>query len=314
MNIFLTGASGFIGSKLRKVFATREGFVLTSLFREPVVPLVDEFVHIQRFDVNTNFCSVLKKQDCVIHAAAKAHCANEDSRSVYEMRRVNIDLTLNLARQASRVGVKRFIFISSIKVNGGSTPREQPFKSEDIPAPEDAYGLSKLEAEQGLLKIAHETGMEVVIIRAPLVYGFGVKGNFLDLINLVKKGIPLPLGSISNKRSLVSLDNLVDLIVTCVDHPKSPKHIFLAGDGQDLSSTELIKQIAIAAEVQVRLIPVNGRLLMFCCLLVGKKFLARRILGSLQVDISTARDVLGWTPPLSVEEGLRRCFNDGEHV
>jgi len=226
-----------------------------------------------------------------------------------EYRKVNVEGTLNLARQAAKAGVSRFVYISSIKVNGEQTASGKPFTPDDEPAPEDSYGVSKLEAETGLHEIASETGMEVVIIRPPLVYGPGVKGNFASMIKLVDKGLPLPLGAIHNKRSLVALDNLVDLITTCIDHPAAANQVFLAGDGQDVSTTELLRGVGRAMGKPARLIPVPAGMLMFGAGLLGKKAVGQRLLGSLQVDISKARNLLGWEPPLSVEEGLRRCFD-----
>jgi len=233
---------------------------------------------------------------------------DKDSDPLTEYRRVNVDGTINLARQAAAAGVRRFIFISSIKVNGERNYIGKPFTAEDIPAPEDAYGQSKWEAERGLLKIGTQSGMEIVIIRPPLVYGLGVKGNFATLIKIVQKGIPLPMGKIKNKRSLVALENLVDLICICIEHPAAANQIFLASDGEDLSTTELLKGVAKAAEVSSRLIPLPASVLMFVASLLGKRAVAQRLLGSLQIDISKTRNLLDWTPPLSVEKGLRRCF------
>ena len=193
-------------------------------------------------------------------------------------------------------------------MNGEQTSLGNPFTAEDAPAPEDAYGQSKWEAERGLMLIASDTGMEVVIVRPPLVYGLGVKRNFATLIKFVQLGIPLPFGAINNKRSLVSLDNLVDLTITCIDHPKAANQVFLAGDGLDLSTADLLRSLAKAARVSSRLIPVPAFILIFTLNLLGKKAFAQRLFGSLQVDISKARDLLGWTPPISVEEGLRRCL------
>jgi nucleoside-diphosphate-sugar epimerase len=227
-----------------------------------------------------------------------------------EYRKVNVDGTLNLVRQAAEAGVRRFIFISTIKVNGEQTLLSKLFTAEDTPAPEDAYGISKMEAEQGLQALAAETGMEVVIIRPPLVYGPGAKGNFASMIKLIEKGLPLPLGAIHNKRSLVALDNLIDLIITCIDHPAAANQVFLAGDDEDLSTTELLQGVARAMGKPARLVPVPVGLLMFGATVVGKKAMAQRLLGSLQVDISKARNLLGWQPPLSVGEGLKRCFRD----
>jgi nucleoside-diphosphate-sugar epimerase len=223
-------------------------------------------------------------------------------------REVNVVGTLNLARQAAAAGVKRFIFISSIKVNGEQTPLGQLFFSHDVPSPEDFYGISKHEAEQGLRELAAETGMEVVIIRPPLVYGPDVKGNFANMIKLVGKGLPLPLGAVHNKRSLVALDNLVDLIITCIDHPGAANETFLVSDGEDLSTTQLLQGVAEAMGKPSRLIPVPAGLLKFGATLLGKKALAQRLLGSLQVDISHTQKCLNWTPPLTVKQGLQRCF------
>jgi len=256
-----------------------------------------------------SYSDCLQNIDVVVHAAARAHIMKDEvADPLAEYRRVNVDGTLHLARQAAAGGIERFIFISSVKVNGEQTFPGQPFTADDTPSPEDAYGISKWEAEQGLQKIAKESGMEVVVIRPPLVYGPQVKGNFASMIKLVKKGLPLPLGSIHNQRSLVALDNLVDLIITCIHHPAAANQVFLAGDGQDLSTTELLRGVAKAAGKPSRLIPIPSSLLMFAATLLGKKAVAQRLLGSLQVDISKARDLLGWEPPFSVEEGLRRCF------
>jgi len=204
--------------------------------------------------------------------------------------------------------VKRFIFISSIKVNGEATSPGKPFLASDVPAPEDAYGLSKLEAEQGLRQIAAETGLEVVIIRPPLVYGPGVKGNFASMIRLVKKGLPLPLAVIHNRRSLVGIDNLVDLIIRCIDHPAAANQIFLAGDGDDVSTTQLLRGVARAMDRPLRLIAVPTAFLTCGAMLLGKRTLAQRLLGSLQVDISRTCELLDWKPPFTVDEGFRRCF------
>ena len=260
-------------------------------------------------DKTPDYEDCLKGVECIVHAAARAHIMKDEvADPLAEYRRINVDGTLNLARQAVDAGVKRFIFISSIKVNGEQTPLGQPFTPDDTPAPEDAYGISKWEAEQGLQNLASETGIEIVIIRPPLVYGPGVKGNFASIMKLVAKGLPLPLGAINNQRSLVALDNLVDLIITCIDHPAAANQVFLAGDGQDLSTTELLHGVAKAMDKPSRLIPIPASLLMLGATLLGQKTVAQRLLGSLQVDISKARHILGWEPPITVEEGLRRCF------
>lgn len=313
MNVLLTGATGFLGRRLAFKINSLTDFYLTSVVRSQSALAYGQRIYVDQIDGDTDWRSALIDKDLIIHTAAKVHVMNDEAQdALKEYRQVNVNGTLNLARQAAQNGVKRFIFISSIKVNGDHTTLRLRYTAEDSPKPEDAYGNSKWEAERGLLQIAAETRMEVVIIRPPLVYGPGVKGNFSNLIKLVKKGIPLPFGDVNNKRSLVSLDNLVDLIIVCISHPKAANQTFLAGDGQDLSTTELLTGIANAAGVPSRLIPISCSLLMFFALILGKKKEAQRLLGSLQVDISKAQDLLGWEPPLTVEEGLNHCFEKSE--
>jgi len=248
--------------------------------------------------------------DAIVHCAAQVEVkAKVESDPLSVLRAVNVDGTLALAKKAALEGVKRFVFLSSIKVNGETTAPGEPFKADDVPAPEDGYGVSKLEAERGLMQLARETGMEVVIIRPPLVYGPGVEGNFGSLIRLVGKGIPLPFGLIRNKRSLVGIDNLVDLVVRCLDHPAAANQVFLAGDGQDLSTAELVGALAMAMNKQPRLLPVPAGALHLGARLIGRRAVARRLLGSLQLDISKTCERLDWQPPYSVEEGLRCCFD-----
>lgn len=309
MNILVTGATGFLGRHLCASLKTNPEVHLTPVVRKAHMADFETVAVISSIDSETVWEKVLDGQDVVIHTAARAHIMKDEvADPLAEYRRVNVDGTLNLARQAAAACVKRFIFISSIKVNGEETPFGQLFTADDAIAPEDAYGISKWEAEQGLQQLAAETGMEVVIIRSPLVYGPGAKGNFASMVKLVKKGLPLPLGAIQNKRSLVAVDNLVDLIVTCIDHSAAANQVFLAGDGYDLSTTELLRGVANAMNRPSRLIPVPQSMLMFGARLLGKSDLAQRLLGSLQVDISKARNLLGWEPPITVQEGLRRCF------
>jgi len=309
VNILLTGASGFLGDPLSDFLDQDSRFVLTRAVRRKASLKNSRDALIDDLHAGTDWAAALNGQDVVVHAAARAHIMKDEVPDpLAEYCKVNVEGTLNLARQAAEAGVSRFIYISSIKVNGEQTPLGKPFTAEDVPAPEDPYGVSKLEAETGLHEIASATGMEVVIIRPPLVYGPGVKGNFASMIKLVEKGLPLPLGAIHNKRSLVALDNLVDLIIKCIDHPAAANQVFLAGDGQDVSTTELLRGVGRAMGKPARLIPVPAGMLMFGAGLLGKKAVAQRLLGSLQVDISKVRNLLGWEPPLSVDEGLRRCF------
>lgn len=309
MNVLLTGATGFVGKRLARQVDEQGDFKLTCAVRRLGSAVCGNEVVVKELSEETDWCEALAGQTTVVHIAARAHIMKDELPDpLAEYRKVNVEGTLNLARQAAKAGLSRFIYISSIKVNGEQTSLGKPFTAEDVPAPEDPYGVSKLEAETGLHEIASETGMEVVIIRPPLVYGPGVKGNFASMIKLVEKGLPLPLGAIHNKRSLVALDNLVDLIITCIDHPAAANQVFLAGDGQDVSTTELLRGVGRAMGKPARLIPVPAGMLTFGAGLLGKKAVAQRLLGSLQVDISKARNLLGWEPPLSVEDGLRRCF------
>jgi len=225
---------------------------------------------------------------------------------VAEFRRINTDGTLNLARQAAQSGVCRFIFVSSIKVNGESTAVGGSFYADDLPSTNDPYGLSKLEAEIGLREIAASSGMEIVIIRPPMVYGPGVKGNFYTLMQWVDKRIPLPLGAIHNQRSMVALDNLVDLILACVEHPSAANQVFLASDGEDVSTTSLLRLIGEALDRPVWLLPLPQSLLEVCGRMMGMGTLVQRLCGSLQVDIGKTRKLLNWTPPVSVVQGLQQ--------
>lgn len=223
-----------------------------------------------------------------------------------EFRKVNVEGTLRLAQRAAESGVKRFIFISSIKVNGESTLPGKPFKSDDHPNPLDPYGVSKYEAEEALKQLGRDTGMEVVIIRPPLVYGPGVKANFLSMLRWLNKGIPLPLGAIRNQRSLVAIGNLVSLIVTCIDHPAAANQTFLACDGEDLSTTQLLRRLSKALGKPARLLPLPEWLLKLAASTVGKQAVAQRICGSLQVDINKNRELLGWIPPINMDKAMRQ--------
>lgn len=308
MSVLLTGASGFIGRRLSAALETT-GYDVTRVARKPLVGYKGSTVQIDTLDGDVDWTAAVSGKKVVIHLAALAHVgskATKSSLTFADLHKVNVEGTVNLARQAAAAGVKRFIFISSIGVNGFTNSR--PFTEQDVECPCDSYARSKLEAEEGLWALAHEASIEIVIIRPPLVYGPDAPGNFGALVRWVQKGIPLPLGAIHNKRSLVALDNLVDLIITCIDHPAAANQVFLAGDGEDLSTTELLHGVGKAMGKPVRLIPVPAGLLMVGATMLGKKAVAQRLLGSLQVDISKAQSLLGWKPPLNVEEGLKRCF------
>ena len=306
-NILQTGATGFVGGAvLNRLTAERDD--ITAAVRKPQtdLPANARKVIVPDLDVGTDWLEALEACSVVIHSAARVHVMNDQSADpLAEFRKTNVDGTLNLARQAAASGVKRFIFISSIKVNGEGTAPGKPYTAFDTPAPQDPYGVSKMEAEQGLRETAQQTGMEVVVIRPVLVYGPGVKANFRSMMNWLNKGVPLPLGAIHNKRSLVSLDNLVDLIVTCVDHPAAANQTFLVSDGEDLSTSEMLRRMAGALGKPARLLPVPAVMLECGATLLGKRAVAQRLCGSLQVDIRHTCETLNWSPPVSVDEGFR---------
>ncbi|WP_314406921.1 SDR family oxidoreductase [Pseudomonas kuykendallii] len=309
MRILLTGSTGFVGRGLLERMSAEVGVETVAVVRDSSVglPTHAAIFRVGEIGADTDWRGALERIDAVFHCAARVHVMRDTSSDpLAECRQVNVNGTLNLAEQAARAGVRRFIFISSIKVNGEGTESGKPYLADCLPAPLDPYGISKMEAEQGLRALASETGMEVVIIRPVLVYGPGVKANFRSMMSWLSKGVPLPLGAIHNKRSLVALDNLVDLIVTCVDHPNAANQTFLVSDAEDLSTTELLQRMGRALGKPARLLPVPASLLRVGAALLGKGAVAQRLCGSLQVDISKTREVLGWTPPVSVDDALRR--------
>lgn len=305
--IILTGANGFVGAHLFSQLERRPELEVVGLCRSQPKDGGGSKLHVAGDLGHADLSSLLVEVDVLIHAAARVHIMrDEQANPLADYRRVNVEGTLSLARQAATAGVKRFIFISSIKVNGEATTRGGAFSASDVPAPEDPYGLSKLEAERGLMELAADSGMEVVVIRPPLVYGPGVKGNFASMIKMIDKGLPLPLGAIYNKRSLVGIDNLVDLIIRCIDHPAAANQVFLVSDGEDLSTSELLRGVGYALGKPARLVPIPAGLLQLGATIIGKKGMAQRLLGSLQVDISKTCSTLGWSPPYTVEQGLKR--------
>lgn len=301
--MLVTGGTGFIG----RAVVTRlleDGTQVRSTVRHP--PKLSMEIQAPSLGVEAEWRPALEGMTTVIHTAARAHVLKEDAKNPVQIfREVNSAGTLQLARQAAEVGVQRFLFLSSIGVNGMQSIK--PFTESDTPHPVELYAFSKLEAEQGLIELSKETGMEVVIIRPPLVYGPSAPGNFGKLANAVRRGIPLPLGAVTqNRRTLVGLDNLVDLIVTCAYHPAAANQVFLAGDDEDLSTANLLRRMARGFGVSPRLLPVPVPLLKAMARAAGKSGMIERLCGSLQVDITKAREVLGWKPPFTVDQGLAR--------
>ena len=306
MKILVTGVNGFVGRPLAAEllrFGHAVVGALRQIERRPQLPEGVEPVAIGTIYAGTDWKAALVGCDVIVHLAARVHVmVDEASDPLAEFREVNTLGTLNLARQAAQAGVKRFVFISSIKVNGEG--RDESYREADAPAPEDAYAISKWEAEQGLQRIAQETGLEIVILRPPLVYGPGVKANFLRLMRMVERGWPLPLGAIRNRRSLLYLGNFVDAIRLCVEHPAAAGQTFLLDDGAPVSTPQLIRALARAMGRPARLLAVPVGVLERAGALLGRRKAVARLTGSLCVDSSAIRSRLGWKPPFSMEAGL----------
>jgi nucleoside-diphosphate-sugar epimerase len=308
-NFLITGANGFIGKVLIKRLS-QDGHLVSALVRKKIeVPYSNETFLIPSINAKTNWTELLKDRDVVIHLLARVHIMDDKaSDPLMEFRNINVDVTIALAKEAARQGIKRFVFLSSVKVNGESTS-DHPFSETNLVHPQDAYAISKWEAEEALRQISKETGMEIVIIRSPLVYGPNVKANFLKMMQYVKQGIPLPLGSIQNKRSLIGIDNLVDFITTTISHPKAANQTFLISDDEDISTTNLLRRIGECMEKPARLIPISPKILSFLFKIIGRQDFGDRLLGSLEIDITKAKKLLAWSPPLTLNEGLRATVN-----
>jgi nucleoside-diphosphate-sugar epimerase len=308
--VAVSGASGFVGQALLARLVAAGHAQVIGLTRQPPVNAVPGVAYVTAPDLLTQgpWPRQLDSIDTLVHAAARAHVLSDGAADpLAEYRRVNVEGTLKLARQAASADVKRFVFISSIKVNGEFTVPGRPFRAGDPPAPQDPYAISKSEAEAGLREIAAATGMHVVVVRPPLVYGPAVKGNFALLMRWVARGLPLPLGAVDNRRSLVALDNLVDLLALSALHPGAANRTFLVSDGEDLSTTDLLRRLGQALGKPARLFSVPEPWLRRSAALAGRSDVALRLCASLQVDMASTRDLLGWTAPVGVDEGLRRA-------
>lgn len=314
MRVVVTGANGFVGRALLLRLQATAGFEPLGCVRDARVCGAGESAGggsvievAQGLSEETDWSTVLRGFEAVVHTAARVHQMGEaGADSLREYRNINVLGTVRLARQAADAGIQRFVFISSAKVNGEMTAKGRPFTEDDPPCPFDGYAMSKWEAEQALQQIARESAMELVIVRPPLVYGPGVKANFASLFRAIKRGWPLPLALINNQRSYVALDNLVDFIVACLCHSQAADQTFLVSDGQDLSTRDLALGLARAAGVRARLLPVPVWLLQRGAAALGRPGVAQRLCANLQLDISKGENLLAWSPPISVMDGLRK--------
>ena len=307
--ILVTGSSGFIGNNLCQRL-TKLNRDVVGTFRNREIYSNNKFkkISVGNIDKDIDWGNALKDIDCIIHCAGKANAMNKKSE-LDIFRLINVEGTKILAEQGVKAGVKRFIFLSSVKVNGESfhsTKNHKLYNNRDRPNPKDPYAISKFEAEKVLSEISNKMGLEVVILRLPLVYGFGAKGNLYRLMKLINYNVPLPFSLIKNKRSLIGIDNLVDVLIRCIDNPDAKGKIFLASDGEDLSTPELIELIALSMEKKANLFPVPISLLKFLSSIFGKREEINRLVGSLRIDNSYTKEILNWTPPISVEEGIRK--------
>ena len=305
--ILVTGATGFVGRALikRLVADSTPSSVLAAIRGLGDVSYGVQTVQVGDLLNSIDWSPALKGVSAVVHCAGRVHVMLDVAADPLEAyRQVNVRGTLSLALQAAREGVRRFVFISSIKVNGEATVLNHPFKADDMPLPIDPYGVSKLEAEKGLREIELSTGMEVVIIRPPLIYGPGVNANFASMLTWLARGIPLPLGAIQNLRSMVALDNLVDLLVNCLTHPDAAGQTLLVSDGEDISTTELLRLTGQVMGKEALLIPLPVSLLKISATFLGKQAMVQRLTDSLQVDIEKTRCLIGWSPPITLKQGL----------
>lgn len=309
MNILVTGVTGFVCKSLIPELIA-QGHNITLISRQANHNLYGCKTIVCDLNNHLSFGDAISSTDVLIHLAGRAHVLNETSQNPYQTyAEINVNATKNLANLAAKNGVKRFIFLSSVKVNGEETT-EFAFNENNSPKPEDDYGKTKLEAESVLAKLSENSDMEVVIIRPPLIYGKGVKANFKNLIKLCALKLPLPFGAIHNKRSMIYIENLIDFIILCINHPKAADEIFLISDDEDVSTNKLIRTIRKSFGMPSLLVPIPQSWLVFFLSVIGKKNLAKRLCGNLQVDISKAKNLLGWKPPFTFEQGIQRTIKD----
>lgn len=309
MRVLVTGAGGFVGQATTQRLAGQPGCEVIGAYRHAPAQAGHGVAPLALGDFAAEGANpVLPSVDVVIHLAARAHVMNDTVADPFaEFRRVNVDGSCRIARAAVAAGARRFVYVSSIKVNGEHTLLGRPFRADDAPTPIDPYGISKLEAEKALCAICATAGLELVIVRPPLVYGPGVRANFRSMMSWLARGIPLPLGSIDNRRSLVGIDNLADLLCVCTRHPAAPGQTFLVSDDEDVSTAALLRLLGEALERPARLLPVPPSLLSGALRMLGKASIAQRLCESLQVDIDPTRRALDWHPPVSLREGLARA-------
>lgn len=307
MKFLITGANGFVGQSLCAELLRQGQFVRIAVRSANKLTWNAEAEAVGAIDGETNWTDALRGIDVVIHLAARVHVMHDHaSNPLEEFRKVNVAGTSRLARSAAASGVKRLVYVSSIKVNGEATCGEKKFTESDVASPQDPYGISKYEAEQVLHRISQETGLDVVIVRPPLVYGARVKGNFVQMLSVLAKGVPLPLASVNNRRSLIYVENLVDALIVCATHPAAAGKTYLISDGEDVSTPDLLRQLGVVMRCPARLLSCPPALLKLAGRLIGKTDQVERLLGSLQVDSGKIRRELNWLPPYTLQEGLRK--------
>lgn len=311
--VLVTGANGFVGTRILEILSLEHYETLAAVRKKESLNKVGdiEAFEVGSIDASTDWSSCLKDVDVVVHVAARAYVMGEQGMDALDIyRQVNLHGTLALGHEALRQGVKRFIYISSIKAMGEKSSLDKPLSLETELHPEDAYGLSKLEAEMALKELTSNSSMELTIIRPPLVYGKGVKGNFASLAKLSSLGFPIPLGCMENKRSLVAIDNLVDLIKVCIDHPKAGDQTFLVSDDDDVSTSRLLRELAHAQNVKSRLFCMPVLIITTIAKIFNKRSTIDRLYGSLQVDITDTKRILGWQPIVSLRSGIENMFKE----